>query len=93
MSNYRGDVMDFLSKDALLKYFQQAITKESQVEIDELRNEINQLKSQAKAAFENELKEEKDQLLELHEIETRKKYQQQLVALTREYDLKLMRLR
>jgi V/A-type H+-transporting ATPase subunit E len=75
--------MDFLSKDALLKYFQQAITKESQVEIDELRNEINQLKSQAKAA----------QLLELHEIETRKKYQQQLVALTREYDLKLMRLR
>jgi V/A-type H+-transporting ATPase subunit E len=81
--------MDFLSKDALLKYFQQAITKESQVEIDELRNEINQLKSQAKAAFENELKEEKDQLLELHEIETRKKYQQQLVALTREYDLKL----
>jgi len=93
VSNYRGDVMDFLSKDALLKYFQQAITKESQVEIDELKNEINQLKSQAKAAFENELKEEKDQLLELHEIETRKKYQQQLVALTREYDLKLMRLR
>ena len=40
--------MDFLSKDALLKYFQQAITKESQVEIDELRNEINQLKAKLK---------------------------------------------
>lgn len=85
--------MDFLSKDALLKYFQQAISKDSQVEINQLKNEISGLKSEAKAAFENELKEEKDQLLELHEVETRKKYQQQLVSSTRNYDLKLMKLR
>src|SRR5690606_26870932 len=85
--------MDFLSKDALLKYFQQAIGKDAGIEIEQLKTEINQLKREARALFENELKEEKEHLLELLEIEERKARQQELVALTRKLDLEVMKVR
>lgn len=85
--------MDFLSKDALLKYFQQAIGKEAGIEIEQLKMEINQLKREARTLFENELKEEKEHLLELHEIEERKAHQQKLVALSRNLDLEVMKVR
>lgn len=85
--------MDFLSKDALLKYFQQAIGKEAGIEIEQLKLEINQLKREARTLFENELKEEKEHLLELHVIEERKVRQQELVALSRKLDLEVMKVR
>lgn len=85
--------MDFLSKDALIKYFQQAIGKDAGIEIEQLKKEINQLKLEAKALFETELKDEMNHILELHETEERKAHQQKLVALSREYDLKVMKVR
>jgi hypothetical protein len=84
--------MDFLSKDALLKYFQQEIGKEAGIEIEQLKLEINQLKREARTLFENELKEEKEHLLELHVIEERKVRQQELVALSRKLDLEVMKV-
>ncbi|HLT00196.1 MAG TPA: hypothetical protein VK005_01750 [Acholeplasma sp.] len=85
--------MNITNYDDLGAYFKKAIERESHREIEALKEEINKLKSEAKASILKELEEERVDVIASKKRDINKKYQEILAARQRELDLLVMQKR
>nr|WIF88199.1 hypothetical protein QOL21_07005 [Acholeplasma laidlawii] len=82
--------MKFNNNEELSKYFKTAIEKESSLEIETLRTEIEGMKSEARQKFKKELEEEKLDILSSRARDIYKQYQEELSVKQRTLDLLVM---
>lgn len=85
--------MKFNNNEELSKYFKTAIEKESSLEIETLRTEIEGMKSEARQKFKKELEEEKLDILSSRARDIYKQYQEELSVKQRTLDLLVMEKR